>query len=279
MGGVKFFVHIGVLKALEEADIEIDYLSGTSSGAFLAGLYALWGDISRIEEFSLNVDFVKYFKFLEDSINLRNIENTPFIVFYTERSGNKIKPKWLKGLVDVKSIRDEIDLLTNRASFEYDLKIPFAAVATDLLTGEKIVISHGRISNAIAASMAQPGTCIPFEFENRTLMDGGLVDPVPSDIAREMGADIVIGVSLKRIEWDTDPVMNNILSILQRSIFIMNDELHSVSSDEADIFIEPQFKGNVGYFMNRKEREKLIKIGEEEAIKIIPRLKSLIDSY
>jgi NTE family protein len=278
-GGAKFYAHIGVLKVLEEEGIKIDYLAGTSSGAFIAGLYALWEDIDRIEEFILSTDFKKYFKFLKEAAGFQNINGTPFILFYTDIDSDNINPKWLKGLIDGKVIRDEIDRLTNRASFEYDLKIPFKAIATDLVTGEKIVIDHGRISNAIAASMAKPGTCMPFIFEGRQLVDGGLVDPVPADIVREMGADIVIGINLSGIQSDSFLIVNNVISIIYRSIYIMLEALNETSCSKADLIIKPDYIGTFSFDMDREERLKLIKIGEEETRKIIPLLRTLIDSY
>ncbi|MCK4241636.1 MAG: patatin-like phospholipase family protein, partial [Candidatus Atribacteria bacterium] len=166
-----------------------------------------------------------------------------------------------------------------RASFEYDLKIPFKAVATDLVTGEKVVIDKGRISNAIVASLSRPGTFIPFKFEEKILVDGGLKDPVPADVVREMGADIVIGVSLRDIKVDTPPNVSNIISIIYRSIYIMLEELDEVSSSKADIIIKPQYKCPLSFNMGREERLKLIKLGEEETKKIIPLLKALINSY
>ncbi|MEA2022598.1 MAG: patatin-like phospholipase family protein [Candidatus Caldatribacteriota bacterium] len=278
-GGSKFYAHIGVLKVLEEEGIKIDYLAGTSSGAFIAGLYALWEDIERIEKFTLSTDFKKYFKFLKESAGFQNINDTPFILLYTDINSDSINPKWLKGLIDGKVIRDEIDRLTNRASFEYDLKIPFKVVATDLITGEKVVIDHGRISNAIAASMAKPGTCIPFKFEDRQLVDGGLVDPVPADIVREMGADIVIGINLSDIQSDRPLIVNNVISIIYRSIYIMLEALSEASSGKADLMIKPEYSGPSEFDIDREERLKLIKIGEDETRKMIPLLKSLIKSY
>ena len=278
-GGAKFYAHIGVLKVLEEEGIKIDYLAGTSSGAFIAGLYALWEDIDRIEEFTLSKDFKKYFKFPSETVGFQNIGDTPFIAFYTDVSKDSINPKWLKGLIDGKVVRDEIDRLTNRASFEYDLKIPFKAIATDLITGEKIVIDHGRISNAITASMAKPSTCIPFVFEGRQLVDGGLVDPVPADIVREMGADIVIGINLSGIESDRSLIVNNVISIIYRSIYIMLETLNEASSSKADLIIKPEYRGPFGFDIDREERLKLIKLGEDETRKMIPALRKLINSY
>jgi len=277
-GGQRFYPHIGVLKVLENEGIKIDYIAGTSMGSLVGGLYALWEDINKIEEYVLNVNFWRYYKFQED-VRLQNIDETPFILFYSDILKNKLEPKWLKGLMDGKDIRDEIDRLTNRANFEYDLKIPFKAVATDLITGEKVIISKGRISNAIAASASVPGIFIPFKFEDRLLVDGGLIDPVPADVVREMGADIVIGVSLKDIQGDTPPDVSNIISILSRSIYIMLEELNDVSSSKADIIIKPEYKGPLSYNLSKGDRIKLIKLGEDETKKIIPLLKKLINSY
>ncbi len=278
-GGRRFYIHIGVLKALEDEGIELDYMAGTSIGSLIGGLYALWGDIEKIEKYTLSLDFDKYYVTPREDIKLENIDETPFIVFYSDVSKGKIDFKLLKGLMDGKIIRDEIDRLTNRASFEYDLKIPFKVIATDLITGKKVVIDKGRISNAIAASMSVPGLSIPFEFEDKMLVDGGLVEPVPVDTVREMGADIVIGVNLRDIQKDTIPVINNVVSILRRSIFIMLEELNDVLVNKADIVIKPHYKGTLSTDMEKEIKIQLIKLGEEETKKIIPALKTLINSY
>jgi NTE family protein len=267
------------LKVLESEGIKLGCIAGTSMGSFIGGLYALWEDIGKIEEYILSTDFSKYFRLEREDIRLENINGNPLIIFYLELSKNKITPKWLKGLIDGIDIRDEIDRLTNWASFEYDLKIPFKAVATNLETGEKVVIDKGKISNAIVASMAKPGTFVPFKFEDKILVDGGLVDPVPADVVREMGADLVIGVSLSNIQKDVPAKIDNVISIAIRSIYIMLEELNEVSSSKADIIIKHQYRGPLSFDMSREEKIKLIQIGEEETKKIIPLLKMLINSY
>lgn len=278
-GGRRFYIHIGVLKALENADIKIDYIAGTSIGSLIGGLYALWEDIDKIEKYSLTPDFDKYYMSPREDIKLENIDETPFVLFYSEISKGKIDFKLLKGLMDGKIIRDKIDRLTNWATFEYDLKIPFKVVTTDLTKGEKVVISKGKISNAIAASMSAPGLFIPFEFEDRILVDGGLIDPVPVDVVREMGADIVIGVNLRDVQEDAPPVFDNVISILYRSVYIMLGELNDISANKADIVIRPHYVGPFSTGMEKENKIQLIKLGEEETKKIIPLLKKLINSY
>ena len=278
-GGRRFYIHIGVLKALENEGIKLDYIAGTSIGSFIGGLYALWEDINKIEKFALSLDFNKYYMTPREDVRLQNIDETPFIIFYSDVSKGKIDFELLKGLMDGKILRDEIDRLTNRASFEYDLKIPFKVVTTDLISGKKVVIDKGRISNAIAASMSVPGLSIPFEFEDKLLVDGGLIEPVPVDVVREMGADIVIGVNLRDIQKDTIPLTNNVVSILYRSVFIMLEELNDISANKADIVIKPHYRGTLFTDMEKEKKLQLIKLGEEETKKIIPSLKTLINSY
>ena len=278
-GGRRFYIHIGVLKALKNEGIKLDYIAGTSIGSLIGGLYALWEDIDKIEKYTLSLNFDKYYMSPREDIRLQNINENPFIIFYSDISKGKIDAKLLKGLMDGKILRDEIDRLTNRASFEYDLKIPFKVVTTDLITGEKVVINKGRISNAIAASMSVPGLSIPFKFEDKMLVDGGLIEPVPVDVVREMGADIVIGVNLRDIQKDTIPVINNVVSILHRSIFIMLEELNDITANKADIVIRPYYRGTLSTDMEKEIKIQLIKLGEEETKKIIPSLKTLINSY
>jgi len=278
-GGRRFYIHIGVLKALENEGIKLDYIAGTSIGSLIGGLYALWEDIDKLEKIALSLNFEKYYMTPREDVKLENIDDTPFIVFYADISKDEIDVQLLKGLMDGKILRDEIDRLTNRASFEYDLKIPLKVITTDLITGKKVVIDKGRISNAIAASMSVPGLSIPFEFEDKMLVDGGLMEPVPVDTVREMGADIVIGVNLRDIQKDTIPVINNVVSILHRSIFIMLGELNNVSVNKADIVIKPHYKGTLSTDMEKEIKIQLIKLGEEETKKIIPLLKTLINSY
>ncbi|MDD5016133.1 MAG: patatin-like phospholipase family protein [Atribacterota bacterium] len=278
-GGERFYIHIGVLKALRDEGIKVDCIAGTSIGALIGGLYALWEDVEKMEEYILNLDFNKYYMSEREDIKLQNMDETLFIVFYSNISKDKIGTGLLRGLMDGKIMRDEIDRLTNWASFEYDLKIPFKAVATDLISGEKVLIDQGKISNAIAASMSVPGLFVPFELEGKILVDGGLKDPVPADVVREMGADIVIGVNLRDIQEDTLPVFNNVVSILLRSVYIMLGELDEISANKADIVINPHYRGPLSTDMEKEKKIRLIKLGEEETKKIIPLLKTLINSY
>lgn len=278
-GGERLFVHIGVLKALEKEGIEIDCIAGTSAGAIVGGLYALWKDTNKVEKFLLDFDFTRFYNYQIKDIELRDIGESIFLLFFWELGKDKIEPGWLLGLMDGKEIRNEIDRLTNWATFEHDLKIPFKTLATDLVKGEKVIFEQGRISTAIIASLSIPGNFRPFEWEGKILVDGGLLDPVPVDLVREMGADIVIGVNLRGVKDSKSQKLNNVLSITLQSIFLMLEELGDYSSSSADIVIKPDYTTHLSYSMKREEKEKLVQLGEEEALKVMPELKSIIANY
>jgi len=258
-GGERLFVHIGVLKALEKEGIEIDCIAGTSAGAIVGGLYALWKDTNKVEKFLLDFDFTRFYNYQIKDIELRDIGESIFLLFFWELGKDKIEPGWLLGLMDGKEIRNEIDRLTNWATFEHDLKIPFKTLATDLVKGEKVIFEQGRISNAIAASLSIPGTFRPFEWEGKILVDGGIVEVVPIETARTLGADFVIAVSVssslkKKYEF------NNAVEILFRSDEITSNYLRRLQLSFADVVITPK----VGRFhwSDFSKPEKCIREGE-----------------
>lgn len=168
-GSARGWAHIGVIKALSEAGIHVDYVSGTSVGAVVGAVYAS-GEINSFEEVVHQLDWKKVVSFLD-------------VVF----------PK--SGLIDGNKIADFIRIHVGETDFE-DLSLPFRAVSTDLATGTEVVIQEGDIIEAVRASISIPGIFTPLRKEGKTLVDGGLVNPVPVSVTREMGADLVIAVDL-----------------------------------------------------------------------------------
>ncbi len=277
-GGARGFAHIGVLKVLEREEIKIDYIAGTSVGSLVGALYALGFELQEIENILLEEDFTQYLSFKNITFELEQYQNRNVLGFSINLPKILVNPGWPKGLISTIGIRDKIDQISNWAHFEYDLKIPFKAVATDLITGEKIIMDEGKVSNAVAASISIPGVFSPFEFEDKILVDGGLKDPVPVDVVREMGADIVIAVSLRDItEERKDPY--NVISIADRSIDIMIEDLTQFSLINADIILTPNYQGQVSFLMGEKERAAIIKQGEIEATNKISELKKIIANF
>ncbi len=169
-GSSRGWAHIGVIEALIEEKINIDYISGCSIGAYVGAIHAS-GSLEKLKKFVLQMDGEKVFSYFD-------------VIF----------PKYgfLNG---TKKVTELFSMHTEAKNFS-DLDIPLRMVATDLETGDKVVLSSGSLINSLRASMSLPGLFAPARYKNRWLVDGGLVDPVPVSVARAMGADIIVAVNL-----------------------------------------------------------------------------------
>lgn len=168
-GGARGYAHIGILQVLEEAGITAGAVAGTSSGALVGAVYA-GGGLDRLVAESTRIRLLDVPRMLSPSWSLRGI--------FT--GNNAIE--WLSGLI-------------GRETFD-DLDIPFVALATDVDTGESVVLRDGPVSSAVRASISIPGLFTPIHRDGRILVDGGLVDPLPVAAARDLGAGFVIAVDL-----------------------------------------------------------------------------------
>lgn len=169
-GSSRGWAHIGAIEALEEENIPIDYIAGCSVGSYIGAIYAS-GSLSSLKDFVLKMDGKKVFSYFD-------------VVF--PRSG------FLDG---TKKVNELFSMHTDVEDFS-QLNIPLMMVATDLESGDKVVLSSGNLLNALRATMSMPGLFAPASVKGRWLVDGGLVDPVPVGIARAMGPDVVIAVDL-----------------------------------------------------------------------------------
>lgn len=168
-GSARGWSHIGVIRALTEADIQVDYVAGTSIGALVGAVYAA-GKMDVLEAWVLQLEWKQILAFID-------------VVF----------PK--SGLIDGRKIADLVRRHIHVDNIE-ELPVPFGAVATDLHMGQEVVLRKGDIIEAVRASISLPGIFTPVEKDHAFLIDGGLVNPLPVSIARDMGADFVIAVDL-----------------------------------------------------------------------------------
>lgn len=171
-GGAKGFAHVGVLKALEELNIEISHIGGTSVGSFIGGMYALWKDVSKIEKIAMELD----------SDELKNLATN-----YIKINKETEKKDPLLFLID-KYIGD--------ATFD-DCILPFVAVTVDLNTGEKVFHTSGSLKHVVRASCSVPFIFGSYEYDGMNLVDGGFTDSVPTEAVRSIGGDKIIGVQLE----------------------------------------------------------------------------------
>jgi NTE family protein len=200
-GGARGAAHIGVLKVLHELGVPIDYVVGTSMGSVVGGLYASGMSPEEIEQALLAQDWESIF---------RDLPNRPMRPFRRKRDDLaylvKLKPGFNHGELQlpIAAIQGQhFDLALNRLTLgvaevsNFDqLPIPYRAVATDIVAGEPVVLGHGSLARAMRASLAVPGVFAPVEVNGRLLVDGGVSNNLPIDVAREMGADVLIVVNI-----------------------------------------------------------------------------------
>ncbi len=252
-GGVRGLAHIGVIKVLLKHKIPIDYISGASIGAWVGAHFALYQDIEKTADFTAGKKKEKIISFLEPAL-----------------AGGLVKGEKLETLLN--------DWLGG-ANFE-DLKIPLKIAATDLINNDKIVFSEGKLAPAIRASMAVPGFFKPVIFEHRALVDGGLSNPVPVDLVKDLGAEVIIAVNLDFFSGFDNIAPSDIgyTDLAGGTINIMRHHLAQYSSRDADFVIQPDLmrcSSWSDYFMNNNKGEG-IRLAEEATEKIIPDLKKLI---
>jgi NTE family protein len=200
-GGARGGAHIGVLRALEELRVPIDYIAGTSIGAIVGGFYAAGHSTDDLEELVRTIDWDTAFLNITPR-QLRSFrrkrDDDSFLV--RQRPGlNRGEIELPLGLVQGQTIDLIIAQYTLSASTVDDfdeLRVPFRAVAADIATGEAVVLEEGSLARAIRASMALPAALPPVEIDNQLLVDGGIAMNLPVEIARELGADIVIAVDI-----------------------------------------------------------------------------------
>lgn len=250
-GGARGLSHIGVLKILEENSIPIDYIAGVSIGSIAGAYYSLNGEITSLEKKALQLT-------KKDLLKLIDLTSPKRALI----SGNKIK--------------SFIGELINNKSFS-DTKIPLKIIATDLCSGEEIQITEGKLIDAIRASISIPGIFSPVKLNGRLLLDGGIVNPTPIDVVKQMGADIVIGVDLTmkhpiKLENPT------ILETLMQSFEILrtqNTKLN-VNNVKNVIMIKPNFSGVLDSY-RFYENSKFIEEGKRVVKEALPRIIELIE--
>jgi len=252
-GAFRGFAHIGVIRSLQKHNIPIDYLSGSSIGAWVAAYYAIFQNIDNLE------------KELTD----RPKDNIPMFFDLS----------WTGGLIGGQKFSTFLEHNLENHDFSA-LKTPLRIVATDLVTGNPHVFSSGDVARAVRASTSVPLVFKPVNYKNKLLVDGGLCHPVPADLVKEMGADIVIGVNLyhKNEFIDKRFTMPN---VVLRSTRIVLHNLAKVDIKKADIIIEPDTSEYIkespfSKYFTKEIADAMIKIGEKATDKVIPQIKALL---
>jgi len=247
-GGARGFAHIGVLKILQEANIPIDLIVGTSVGSIVGAMYAYNLSIPHLERVALQ------------------IKRQTFLNFDPWR--------FWQGYSNGKRLETLIANYTQDADFE-DLKVPFIAVAVNVQTGDLTPIAQGPVAHAVHASAALPALFQPVKLQNKTFIDGGAVSPCSVEIAHVYNSKLTIAVGIP-----PDPCYNhhslpkNAMSTFVRFELLREQRLAYLATEWADVAIVPHLQNHgILDFNNTKS---LIKAGEQTTLKILPHLKKLL---
>lgn len=255
-GGWRGLAHIGVIKTLIKEGIQIDYIAGSSAGALVGGLYSYFGNTAEIEA-------------IVGSLSYRSLYGMLF------------DPALASGFIDGKKYVRFLEKFIGEIKIE-DLNIPFTAVCSDLFSGQSVGITSGKLSEGIRASSSIPILFKPKMINGRFLVDGGNSMPVPTQIVRDMGAEIVIGVNLYgnifpfKMEYLKKEKVNS-AAIIRISYQMMLNSLAKENLKLADVQITPEiFEGNFSIFKNFVNNQTTVEDGEKAAEKILPALKLLL---
>jgi NTE family protein len=243
-GAAKGFAHVGVLKILEAQKIPIHMIVGTSAGSFVGSLYAYGYDAYALQGIALSLQ-------KKDVAELTIPDN---------------------GFIKGERLRDFINAKVGGLPIE-KLKIPFYVVATDIKSGEGVLFNSGNTGMAVQASSAVPGVFQPARFSGASYVDGGVVNPLAVDVARQYGADMVIAVDITSSIGSTVPTST--METIMKSIEIMYNKISQRTLGQADVVIKPKvgFMGAADFNL----RNEAIFEGEKAASAAIPAIKAILD--
>src|SRR5262245_54895750 len=245
-GGARGAAHVGVLKVLDEMRVPIDAIAGTSMGAVVGGLYASGMSAQEIETLISSLNWQDAFRDRPPREELgfrRKQDERNFLVRYAlgfTREGFVLPPGLVQGQKLEQVLRNAALPVAEIQRFDR-LPIPFRAIATDLETGQAVVMDSGDLVTAMRASMSAPGVFAPSQRDGRLLVDGGLVDNLPVDVARAMGVDVLIAVDVS-FPLQTRDELTSPLDVTNQAFAILIRSRTREQRDRltpADIIIEP----------------------------------------
>lgn len=252
-GGPRGLAHIGVIKTIRDEGIAIHAIAGVSAGALVGGLYCAGGSVEKLLSITSSFGYRDFFS-----------------VFFA--------PTFSSGLVRTDKALSFLENILGGITIE-ELTIPFAAVATDLQTGEPVVIRTGSLARAIVASVSIPLLFEPSYYMGRFLVDGGVTIPVPVDVIKTMNIDRVLAVNLEHYR---EPAQSgkqekpNAAQVTARTIDILKHKLADYTAQGADITLEPSFSFSSLDMRKFVHGDDIIKVGISETQTIIPKLKEIV---
>ncbi|MGA7623751.1 MAG: patatin-like phospholipase family protein [Candidatus Acidiferrales bacterium] len=243
-GFARGVAHVGVLRVLEQNEIPIDYIAGTSVGALIASAYASG---TSLEHMARQASITRFRDFGRWTLSRM-------------------------GMASNDRLQDFLNRLST-AKYFHQMRIPLAIVATDLLKGESIHFTDGEVGPALRASCAYPGLFLPVEYREHYLVDGFLTEQVPAPAVREMGAEVVISVHLEPGLLDVKP--RNTIEVISRSFSIIQSVANQPWRAASDVLIEPDVHHVL--WDEFVKSPQLIAAGEAATLELLPRIKALLE--
>jgi|YNPBryBLVA2012_1023415.scaffolds.fasta_scaffold03287_4 NTE family protein len=268
-GGARGLAHIGVLKVLEREGIPISCLAGTSMGGVIAAAYAAGLSVGLIEQEALRMSQRRHW--------LSLIDRTPA----------------RRGLLQGQKVTEYLAQWLGHLTFD-QLRLPLALVAVDLNSEQKVVLRSGSVLTAVRATIAVPGVFTPVELDGQMLVDGGLLDNLPADVAREMGADVVVAVDVAtdnagvaylaeqmRRRRFLPSALADLLDVLYRSLVVTIREANrrSLAESRPDLLVCPPIPPQVSVFSGMSLASEVIASGERAMEEALPALRRLTTGH
>lgn len=316
-GGAKGSAHIGALKVIEEMGIPVDFVTGTSMGSIIGGLYSLGYTPDEMDSIIRTVDWSiimsnnvtrSQLSFLDKEHKSRYLLTVPFNTAssleksmtagrggQTQSAEDITNPTTSETSVFINSLPagfisgNNVEGLLNSLSVGYqdsidfdDLPIPYACVGTDIVTGNEIVFRSGSLAKAIRASMAIPGVFAPIRIGDMVLVDGGMLNNFPVDICREMGADIIIGVRVSSTKKSNPDMLSSLPEVLSQLMGVVTQRKSDDNIAGCDIFIEPDISGFGAMSFDSKSVSTLVQRGYDAADahrEELRKLKEMLEEY
>ncbi len=270
-GGAKGMAHIGVLEVLEKAGIPVDIVTGTSMGSIIGGLYAIGYNANALDSLVRVQDWSYVITDREDMRN-QSLSDRRKQYTYVYSTGMTIGKRDLNagGFIKGKNLAELFQQLctgyTDSLDFSKDLPIPFACVATDIIDNSEMDFHSGRLPQAMRASMAIPVAFSPVRIGDKVLVDGGMKNNYPADLARQMGADIIIGVTVQGAPKVAED-MSGTMSILSQIIDVNCKNKLDENLAITDLHMQVDTKGYGSASFSHAAIDTLIRRGEEEAMR------------
>lgn len=281
-GGAKGFAHIGVLKVLEKEGIPIDIIVGTSMGSLVGGLYSIGYNASELQQ-------------LVKSLNWENVLSDDVPRLYLSKNDQLLKQRYIfslpfngkkklnlpQGLIYGQNVINIFCGMAGNVPKNADFEkfpIKFACVATDLENGKEVVLKKGFLPTALFSSMAIPIAFQSCDRDSLLLIDGGLVNNFPTDVAKRMGADIIIGVDIRGDLYDRKK-LNSIDNILGQLVYLYDRGKDSINKSLCNLIIKPDVSDYSISSFNNRAVDTLITRGEKAAIRLSKEIHELKSNF